>query len=170
MNPFILSSLKVQWNRMLFEQFIPQAWSRLIEEMVSRALVSDIFSIWAPERSSGEIEAYYSKLPGQLVNFLLAEKSAVWPVYDPQDPSTQFGSFEALVVASPTERDCVLQALAKVGVSFTRPPKYIFELLSKSSRKPSILTPEMAHGLLLVRLFCLYSVPLLTRRLPGQGR
>ena len=162
----ILSSLKVQWNRMLFEQFIPQAWSRLIEEMIYRELVPDIFTIWAPERSSGEIESYYEKLPGQLVSFLLAANSAVWPVYDPQNPP-QFRSLDTLVVASPAERECVLQALAKVGVSFTRPPKYIFELLSKSSRKLSILNPEMAHRLLLVRFCCSYSVPSLKRCLPG---
>jgi hypothetical protein len=137
---------------MLFQTFIPRTWSKLFEELVSRGLVSDVFSIWPPERSAGELESDHRQLSEAFVNSLLAAKAAVWPVYQ----STEFRSLDALVVVSPAERECVVQALSRVGVSFTRPPRYIFELLRKSSGELSILSPEVAHRLLLVCPICLY--------------
>ena len=146
---------------MLFQTFIPRTWSLMLEELVSRGLVSDVFTFWLPERSSGELECYYAPLCEQLVNTLVAANAAVWPVYDFQN---QFRSIKALVVAPPTEGVCVLQALASVGISLTRPPKYIFEHLSNSSEHVSIQDPKVAHKLLLVCLSCLYPVSLLTGR------
>ena len=144
---------------MLFQTFIPRTWSLMLEELVSRGLVSDVFTFWPPERSSGELECYYAPLSEQLVHTLVAANAAVWPVYEFQN---QFRSIKALVVAPPTERVCVLQALASVGISLTRPPKYIFEHLSNLSENVSILDPKVAHKLLLVCLSCLYPVSFLT--------
>ena len=149
---------------MLFQKFIPRTWSYLLKELVSRRLVSNIFSFWPPETSSGELASYCSPLSGELVSALLVAKADVWPVYQ----STEFKSLESLVVASPIARESVLQALARVGISLTRPPRYIFELLRDSSGV-RILTPEAAHGLLLVRHSCLYSAALLTTR-PSTGK
>lgn len=132
---------------MLFQAFIPRTWCYLLEEMVSRSLVSNIFSIWPPETSSGELEPYFPLLSRELVNDLLATKAAVWPVYELQ---SKYGNLESLVVASPAERESILQALARVGVSLTRPPRYIFDLLCDLS-KERILNPEVAHILLRVR-------------------
>ena len=145
---------------MLFQTFIPRTWSHLLEELVSRRLVADIFTFWPPERSSEELECYYAPLSKQLVDTLVAANAAVWPVY--KFPN-QFRGLEALVVAPPTEREGVLQALAGVGLSLTQPPKYIFELLC-NSESVSILDPVVAHKLLLVSpLYYLYSVTSLTR-------
>jgi hypothetical protein len=147
---------------MLFQTFIPRTWSHLLEELVSRGLISDVFGLWPPARSSGELECYYAPLSGQLVGTLLAAKAAVWPVYKLQSKSTQFINLEALVVAPPTGRECILQVLTRVGLSLTRPPRYIFELLN-ASENVRILDPEVAHRLLLVCPLCSYSVALLTR-------
>lgn len=142
----IPKSTKVQWNTMLFRNFIPRTWSCLVEEMVTKELVSDIFSIWPPESCAGELESYYSSLSENFVGALLAAKAAVWPIYELQN---QFRNLESLVVASPTEPQSVLRALANVGVSLTRPPSYIFDILHNSPES-RILNQEVAHGLLLV--------------------
>jgi len=92
--------------------------------------------------------------------------AAVWPVYE---LATRFRSLKGLVVASPDEQECVLQALARVGLSLTRPPVYIFELLRDSSENISILDPDEAHRLLLVRPSYLYIVFFLTRRYQEQA-
>src|SRR5260221_4296356 len=136
---------------MLFQTFIPRTWGCLLKELVSKKLVSNIFSFWPPGTCSGELESLSSSLSGQLVEALLEEKADVWPVYESQNQSTEFRSLESLIVASPNEWETVLGALARVGVSLTRPPKYIFDLLSESSLKKRFLTPKVAHGLLLVR-------------------
>jgi hypothetical protein len=73
---------------------------------VSRRLLTDIFTFWPPERSSGELECYYAPLCKQLVDILVAVNSAVWPVYKLPN---QFGGLKGLVVAPPTEREGVLQ-------------------------------------------------------------
>jgi hypothetical protein len=135
---------------MLFQKLIPRTWSYLLQELASRGLVSNIFSFWPPEATSGELASYCSPLPGELVGALLVAKADVWPVYQ----SSEFKSLESLVVASPIARESVLQALARLGISLTRPPRYIFDLLCNSSGV-RILSPEVAHGLLLVRHSCL---------------
>lgn len=145
----LLKSTKVQWNTMLFRTLIPRTWGCLVEEMVTKELVSDVFSICPPESCAGELESFYSSLPDEFVGTLLATKAAVWPVYELWNQSTQFRSLESLVVISPTEPQNVLRALAGVGVSLTRPPSYIFNILRKSSES-RILNPEVAHALLLV--------------------
>jgi hypothetical protein len=109
----------------------------------------------APENLSPTIHRY----PDNLSRTLLARRQQ----FGPSTSQPQFRNLEALVVASPTEQECVLQALARVGLSLTRPPGYIFELLQNSSEKVSILDPDIAHRLLLVSPFCLYSFALLTR-------
>jgi len=136
---------------MLFQTFIPRTWSHFLEELVSRRLVTDIFSFWPPERSSEELECYYAPLSKQVVDTLVVANAAVWPVYKLPN---QFRGLKALVVAPPTEREGVLQALAGVGLSLTWPPKYMFELLRDSSESVSILDPVEAHKLLLVSPFC----------------
>jgi hypothetical protein len=98
---------------MLFQKFIPRTWSYLLKEMVSRGLVSNIFSFWPPETSSGEVGSYCSPLSGELVSTLLATKADVWPVYQ----STEFKSLESLVVAPPIAVEGLLQALSRVGIS-----------------------------------------------------
>jgi hypothetical protein len=146
---------------MLFQTFIPRTWSRLLKELVSRKLVSDIFNFWPPETSSGELESFCSSLSGQLVDALLKEKAAVWPVYEPQNQSTQFRSLESLIVASPTERRTYFKHLLEWAYPLLG-HQDTFSIFSASLGKIRILNPEVAHDLLLVRLSCLYSAALLT--------
>ena len=148
---------------MLFQTFIPRTWSCLLKELVSTGLVTDIFSYWPPEKSSGELEKFYAPLCETLVDALLAGKAAVWPIYELHNHSPRFRSLETLIVASATDKESVLQALARIGLSLTRPPMYIFELLRKASANPSILSPEVAHGLLLVRPIGLWLLSSLTK-------
>jgi len=75
-------------------------------------------------------------------------------VYNPQG-SSEFRDLDSLVVAPPTEDDRILRALVVMGVSLTRPPKYIFDLLVKSSYAVTTLSPEVAHDVLLVSSFLL---------------
>jgi hypothetical protein len=139
----------VQWNTILFQTFIPRTWCYLLEELATRQIVSDIFRIWPPEICSGELGSYCSSLSKELTRALLAKNAAVWPVYEPQNQSNQFQSLESLVVASPTERESVLRAFARVGISLTLPRRDIFMIL-RNLPGTRILTPDEAHGLLLV--------------------
>ena len=112
--------------------------------MVSKELVSEVFSIWPQKGALANSNPTMDRYLDNLFAFL----AAVWPVYE---LATRFRSLKGLVVASPDEQECVLQALARVGLSLTRPPVYIFELLRDSSENISILDPDEAHRLLLVR-------------------
>jgi hypothetical protein len=84
---------------MLFQTFIPRTWRKLLEELVAKGLVSDVFSIWPPEKSGGELESDHQQLSKEFINSLLEAKAAVWPVYQ----SNEFRSLDALIVVSPAE-------------------------------------------------------------------
>ncbi len=148
---FDFISIKVQWNHLLFELFIPKAWKVVLENLVSQNLVSDVFRFWPPQQNAGEVQTYCSLLSEKLLDVLITTGSAVWPVYSAQSTTlAEFRRLESLVVVAQTIPKSVLDALTSMGLSLTLPPKYIFELIGKSPRNPMILSPEVAHSLLLV--------------------
>ncbi len=155
----MLYSTTVEWNKLLFQTFIPRTWRFVLEHLVSRDnQVSNIFDFWPPRSSVGELNAYAASLPEHFLDVVMSAKSALWPVFDPQNSSPEFRNLDSLVVAPPGEDDRILRALVVMGVSLTRPPKYIFELLAKSPYAVTILSPEVAHNVLLVGplLLCIH--------------
>jgi len=150
-----LYSTTVEWNKLLFQTFIPRTWRFVLEHLVSHGdQVANVFDFWPPQTSVGELNAYAASLPEHILDTVMKAGLPIWPVYNPQG-SSEFRDLDSLVVAPPTEDDRILRALVVMGVSLTRPPKYIFDLLVKSSYAVTTLSPEVAHDVLLVSSFLL---------------
>lgn len=148
-------STTVEWNKLLFQTFIPRTWRFVLEHLVSGGnQVTNIFDFWPPQTSVGELNIYAASLPEHILDTVVSAGLPLWPVYGSQN-SSEFRNLDSLVVAPPTEDDRILRALVVMGVSLTRPPKYIFDLLVRveSSFAVTILSPEEAHKVLLVSSF-----------------
>ncbi|KAF8178073.1 hypothetical protein BJ912DRAFT_1033332 [Pholiota molesta] len=145
----------VEWNKLLFDRYIPQGWKLLLEIMAEKDTISDIFLAWPPQQSpatSGE-NVYWEFLPKKMLDVSVSAKSSIWPVYQIGGMTaspTEFRPLDALVTADRTISDDVLKALTTVGLKLTRPPQYIVNLIKNSSRDNlRMLTPNEAHQCLL---------------------
>jgi hypothetical protein len=153
----------VEWNKLLFDRYIPQGWKLLLEIMAEKDTISDIFLAWPPQQSpatSGE-NVYWEFLPKKMLDVSVSAKSSIWPVYligGMTASPTEFRPLDALVTADRTISDDVLKALTTIGLKLTRPPQYIVNLIKNSSRDNlRMLTPNEAHQCLLVCDFHLQS-------------
>ncbi|KAF9476299.1 hypothetical protein BDN70DRAFT_863489 [Pholiota conissans] len=141
----------VQWNKLLFDRYIPQAWRLMLEILAEQDAIHNIFMAWPPEQrspvTSGE-NVYWKHLPDHTLNSIISAKSAIWPVYQLKaTPTTpEFRPLNDVITADPAVPDIVLDALTTVGLKLTRPPQYIVDLIKGSGNESiRILTPNEAH-------------------------
>ena len=142
----------IEWNRLLFDHYIPKAWVTFLETLANGDEVDDIFSSWPTEQRSlattGET-VYWGSLPSRVFHFIAASRLSIWPVY--QNGLRGYRPLEDLIIAEPSIPVKVLRTLADIGLKFTRPPQYIVDVVkSAEDSKFKILTPDEAHDALLV--------------------
>lgn len=144
----------MEWNQLLFDIYIPQAWSYLLTTLIEIDGLSEVFRAWPPAQGHQNGDAgYWKDLPVALLKCIDGFCPAIWPVVAPHSgPSCNYLDLGSVAVAAPEKPGLnVLQALAVFGLKIICPPAYIYELLDGHCMK---LTPKSAHGILLVSHPC----------------
>ncbi|KAF6756631.1 hypothetical protein DFP72DRAFT_810196 [Ephemerocybe angulata] len=129
--------LLIEWNKILFDFFIPRAWAHLLEVFANDAPAIDLFSAWPalqPPSKSGE-QLYWQSLPQALFQIVCERKLRVWP-------STLGGKYfnlEEVYIAPPDLDRPTIDALASAGVPICAVPPHLYEMGFDES---GILTPN----------------------------
>jgi hypothetical protein len=147
-NKYFFFSILVEWNKLLFDVYIPQAWMCLLTTLVEEDALSEVFRAWPPTQGNQIGDAgYWKDLPANLLQCIIKSKARIWPVVAPrQGPPCDCLDLGSVVIAARNKPDLdVLQALATFGLKITSPPAYIYELLDGIK-----LTPKNAYDILLV--------------------
>jgi hypothetical protein len=138
----------VEWNRVLFDTFIPSAWAHLLPVLIGDNL-GDIFQAWPQSQTlavTGDARLW-ERLPVLLLEEVGRRQSAVWPTLG---GTRRHLSFNDVAIAADTEDEATLNALTAAGLVITRIPTYIVDLLRHSQLFHMMLTPLNAHDLLCV--------------------
>lgn len=140
----------IEWNRLLFDTYIPFAWAGLLDILVQYDHVQNIFEAWPTSQAklrSGDY-VYWKDTPFHITKYALS--LPIWPIFG--DPGS-YGTITSLLVDGDSTGDNVLEALGRVGLQITRPPLYVTQLLCEHhSSTIKILSPEIVHERLQVRI------------------
>lgn len=139
----------MEWNRVLFNLVIPQAWKSAIETLARLNPTSNIYAAWPAEQptfNSGDA-VYWRNLPLDVLKS--SGNVEFWPIVG---ENTSYGSLRsALVVPQKGKNEHYMhRILAKALVRITEIPMYLFKLLSKAQLVYMELTPQSAHAKLAV--------------------
>jgi hypothetical protein len=146
----------IEWNKLLFDEFIPRAWRVLLEVLVQADGIMDVFRAWPNKQAmtlSGDT-VYWQSLPTRILHFVVSSGSGspVWPVYSLlKNSPMEYKVLDDLMTSQPSVRESVLRSLTTMGLELTRPPAYLVdEIENLVDPKCVILSPETAHDALLV--------------------
>ena len=159
----IVYSVVIEWNKLLFEEFIPRAWRFLLEVLVQEDGIINVFRAWPskqPATLTGDT-VYWQSLPTRLLHFVVSSKSPVWPLYSPHNNSPmKYKVLDQLMTTfQPAIQDTVLRSLTTMGLELTRPPAYLADEIRKlADPRYVILTPETAHDALLVNTIVFHPI------------
>ena len=145
----------IEWNKLLFEEFIPRAWRVLLEVLVQVHGIVDVFRAWPNKQPMTTLSGdtvYWKFLPTRVLHFVVSSGSPVWPIYSPHKNSPmEYKVLDELITSQPAIRESVLRSLTTMGLELTRPPTYLVDEINKLvDSRYVILTPEAAHSALLV--------------------
>lgn len=146
---FFRSAL-IEWNHILFDTYIPQAWAALLEVLVKQDYITDIFSAWPISQAkvrSGDY-AYWKDMPLHVAKYALS--LPIWPVYGTHPPTYQ--SISSLVLEDRSTNKSTLAALVRTDLLMTRPPQYLTQIIVDNyASSVKVLSPEIAYHKLQVR-------------------
>lgn len=150
----LLCSVIIEWNKLLFDEFIPRAWRFLLEVLIQADGIIDIFRAWPnkqPIALSGDT-VYWRSLPTRLLHFVVSSQSPVWPLYPLHKHSPmEYKALDQLMTSQPAVQESVLRSLAIMGLELTQPPAHLVdEIKTLADPRYVILTPEAAHVALIV--------------------
>lgn len=137
-------SVLIKWNDLLFDHYIPLAWSQLLKTLIEDPSCEDIFDSWPPSCSSitsGDGLYWRNILRGTLEAARQSDL-AIWPKVSEPDTRTYVDLKSSLVVARDHVDWSVLIALAQLGLTLVQLPPTHLELLDDSIIK---LTPRVAR-------------------------
>ncbi|KAJ7217098.1 hypothetical protein GGX14DRAFT_602035, partial [Mycena pura] len=157
--------LLVTWNRAIFDEFLPEAWSALLQILVDNHEVEDIWSAWPAVQASGSSgSSYWTQI---LPNLLARVVDLDLPVFPTLLDAEQHVSLSSAFVASEYDDVDIMNALSKVGLSIVKLPKHVRKLLHEGL-KVSVLHPNLARDALLVCFYltrAIYTHPLFKTRI-----
>ncbi|RXW22295.1 hypothetical protein EST38_g3559 [Candolleomyces aberdarensis] len=133
----------IEWNKLLFDVFIPRAWTHLLRTLPKHAPTTPHFSAWPVTQHFTESDsAYWGSFPENVLDTVLEEEDAtIWPVTG-QDVCKRL---QDVLLARPSTSDEVIKALADTGMSICRPPDHLFRMMEAlPGWNHRILTPERA--------------------------
>jgi len=96
---------------------------------------------------------YWNDLPCKVIIAIVSYKLAVWPIVTASksgQTNPVFSDLGSLIVASETDNQETLAALAMAGVNITQPPAYVKNLLVEAGADFVPLAPFTARQALLV--------------------
>ncbi|KAG8973569.1 hypothetical protein FRC05_008637 [Tulasnella sp. 425] len=139
------SRLRVEWNRVIFSRFVPEAWVALMKHLVSKLPEIDVFDTWpsaASIRDDGH--GYWPSLPHVLLKEAAVQN--VWPLRS--DPSSHKQLTDVLV--TPRNREPrLLDALESCKVPIVVIPSNVLDTIFPSVEfKDRILGPAAAVSFL----------------------
>ncbi|KZP24217.1 hypothetical protein FIBSPDRAFT_1042281 [Athelia psychrophila] len=151
-----VDSVHVEWNRLLFDTFIPYAWASMLLVLLRKDDFIDVFQAWPPpqpEKQGGDA-GYWKNLPCELIKTIVGKNLAVWPII-PYTSNPLFLGLRSLLVAEESDDKEMLAALAMAGVQVTQPSTYIKALLEKTGVAFTPLKPDTTRDTLLTNLVAL---------------
>ncbi|KAI0784872.1 hypothetical protein C8Q75DRAFT_894291 [Abortiporus biennis] len=135
--------LLVEWNKVLFNTFIPKIWAHLLSRLLDDLKTpTDIFYAWPPEsqRTPGGDPAYWQSLALRTLQSVVEENLSIWPLVHPHSAGS-FGPMNSTFVATTSDIP-FLSALSNAGIYATVPPAYIVEMLHTLDMKCQWLCPS----------------------------
>lgn len=144
----------VEWNQVLFDTFVPEAWAELLRQLSLHANFdqpNDIFFAWPPQSQDtpGGDPAYWQPLARCLVRIVADKQLEIWPLVKGQN-TPLFGSIQNSLIAQSHDLP-FLPALATAGVRISQPPAYISEMVSTLDGVAKQLSPQNTREAILVR-------------------
>ncbi|CAK5278239.1 unnamed protein product [Mycena citricolor] len=136
-------SILVEWNHILFENFLPCTWAILLQALLQEDALEHVFRAWPSEQAVvfGGDSAYWQSLPAKLLSHIIASASPVWPLV-----GGSFAVLDASVLVTGADTDAeTLAALTNAGLRITQLPQYILRLLGGSQARYVTLSPKMAY-------------------------
>lgn len=147
-----LSRLLISWNHIIFNDFVSNAWAKMLTYLVTDSFTStNLFEVWpvvtgTPDGDRG----YWHGLPARLLE--IAGQLPVWPVHSARDDGLvlRYAALSEVLVASGMDASLVA-ALRSCNVPIVVPPQPIVELVKESEKyKSRIAMPSNVYGYLLV--------------------
>ena len=152
-------SIRVEWNRYLFDAVIPVAWAELLLHLSK--LNPNQFSAWPSTHPTPSGCSYWQHVPGKTLEWIMDNNVPVWPVQGSSNLPT-YHPYQDIIIAPPPPNIPIelLDALAFVGLLVTQPPQGVYNLpgVPKCHR---LLTPELASAAIMVCIHYFVSLTLL---------
>lgn len=136
----------------------------LLSILITNDNVTDIYQALPPPQPflDATDSAYRHSMPRNVLRTVLEDNRAVWPIVgfklvdrsvcisDTETKKPSFTDIRSVLISSPGDDDATVAALGMAGISITRSPEYIIDLLHQMRADFNRLTPTSAHQRLLV--------------------
>ena len=136
---------------------IPVAWAKLLLDLSEHN--PSPFSAWPSVLHPSGACSYWQSVPKRALEWIVDNNVPLWPVRGSSVPPT-YGQYKKVLVAPPTITTELLDAFASIGLVITQPPQDVYNL-AQEIRCDQLLTPELAHETILVRLDTSFGLVLL---------
>ncbi|KAF7311321.1 hypothetical protein MKEN_01033800 [Mycena kentingensis (nom. inval.)] len=138
--------LLVEWNRAIFNKFLPETWVVLLTLLVSNGETSDIWSAWP---AAVNRPGYWQDVLAKVVQRVVDLDIAVFPTFP---DSSRYGALSDALVAFDQD-DQTLRALSNIGLVIIKPPPHVFQVLaSRANAAITMLRPDSVRQALLSRV------------------
>ncbi|KAG8947704.1 hypothetical protein FRC04_010548 [Tulasnella sp. 424] len=133
--------LLVEWNRVIFSEFVPKAWASLMEYIVAMPRPLEVFAAWPTSVATQDGDpGYWYPLPGRLLEE--AAGRSVWPLRSAKPP---FSSLKSVLIALEGDTTAPLAPLDSCGVPLVIAPERVVALIRASTFANQILAPANAQ-------------------------
>ena len=136
---------------------IPVAWAKLLLDLSEHN--PSQFSAWPSVLHPPGACFYWKGVPKRALEWIVDNNVPLWPAQGSSVPPT-YRQYKEVLVAPPTITAELLDAFASVGLVITQPPQDVYNL-AREIRCDQLLTPELAHETILVRLDTCFGLVLL---------
>lgn len=150
----------MEWNRLLFDTFIPRAYARLLSALVKHDTLhgKGVLRAW-PRRSTDD--SIWQSTPNEVLKEVLSLKAKVWPTTpEPGHADEQFSILEEVFVtqsgAAPSEETLI--ALTSAGLKTTQLPAHLYTLVQSGEMPVKFLDPGSVREALLVVLLFIFAM------------
>lgn len=144
--------LLVEWNRLIFTEWVPRAWASLLDHLVSRPSAGpskptfDVFQAWPSLVSSEDgDQGYWYPLPLRLLEE--AADRVVWRLHG---RCSQYSTLNDALVVVKGNDDTSIQAFETWNIPLVIVSKHVFKLIEASDFKKAVLSPQTVYSYLKV--------------------
>ncbi|KAG8988700.1 hypothetical protein FRB90_002598, partial [Tulasnella sp. 427] len=117
----------VEWNRVIFSEFVPKAWASLLQHLVSTSSL-DVFAAWPSLVATQDGDpGYWYSLPTRLLEEIATK--AIWPLHGKRG---RYSSLGGVLIAKEGDRVAPLNELQACNVPVAVVPERIFKVVEAS--------------------------------------